>query len=407
MRKERGYWTKERVFEESKKYKIKNEFITYSNSAYGVARKNGWLAEMIWFEKPKPHNLKWTKEKVIEESKKYQTKTEFAKHCSRGYEQSLQNGWINEMTWLIPQKKVQGYWDNKINVFEESKKYSSRTEFEKGCNSAYQKARINGWLDEMEWLKPKDDKFLNGHYVYAYIDEENKCVYIGRTCDPKNRHSQHKEKNNKSSVRLYFERLNKPIPNPLYLEKNISLRQSQIKEHEWLQKYISNGYTALNKAKTGLGIGSIGSYEKKWTKNKVFNEGKKYTTKADFYRNSSRAYEVARKNGWLKEMTWFVTPKRKIKWAKEKVFRESKKYKTKTEFERKNSRCYTLSLQNDWLKEMTWFKSIKKTNGYWTKEKVIEEGKKYKCAKDFIKGCSGAYNSAVKNKWTKEIIYKK
>lgn len=38
------------------------------------------------------------------------------------------------------------------NVFEESKKYSSRSEFKKGSSGAFHIAYINGWLDEMSWL---------------------------------------------------------------------------------------------------------------------------------------------------------------------------------------------------------------------------------------------------------------
>lgn len=37
-------------------------------------------------------------------------------------------------------------------VFEESKKYSSRSEFKKMSSGAFRIAYMNGWLDEMNWL---------------------------------------------------------------------------------------------------------------------------------------------------------------------------------------------------------------------------------------------------------------
>ena len=45
-----GYWTKERVFEEARKYRTKEEFKKCCRSAYEAARRNGWIPEMTWFQ---------------------------------------------------------------------------------------------------------------------------------------------------------------------------------------------------------------------------------------------------------------------------------------------------------------------------------------------------------------------
>ena len=63
---EKPKWTKETVFEESKKYNTRNSF-RKGSSAYRVALNNGWLDEMTWL---KP-DVKWTKEKVFIEAQKY------------------------------------------------------------------------------------------------------------------------------------------------------------------------------------------------------------------------------------------------------------------------------------------------------------------------------------------------
>ena len=44
--------------------------------------------------------------------------------------------------------KTNGYWTYET-CYEEAKKYSTRTEFCKGCGSAYEVARKNGWMDEL------------------------------------------------------------------------------------------------------------------------------------------------------------------------------------------------------------------------------------------------------------------
>lgn len=38
---------------------------------------------------------------------------------------------------------------NYETCYEEAKKYSTRYEFQKGCGSAYEVARKNGWMDEL------------------------------------------------------------------------------------------------------------------------------------------------------------------------------------------------------------------------------------------------------------------
>ena len=59
-------------------------------------------------------------------------------------------------------KKKNADW-NYETCIEESKKYKSRTEFQKGSNGAYLAALKNGWLDEYTWLKRPESskKMLN------------------------------------------------------------------------------------------------------------------------------------------------------------------------------------------------------------------------------------------------------
>ena len=53
--------------------------------------------------------IKWTKEQVFEESKKYTSIAEFQKKSVSAYTKALKNKWLDDMTWLIPK-------DNKINI---------------------------------------------------------------------------------------------------------------------------------------------------------------------------------------------------------------------------------------------------------------------------------------------------
>lgn len=100
---------------------------------------------------------KWTKETVFEESKKYSSRFEFKKNKSGAFRIAYMNGWLDEMTWLKRPKNYNFKWTRE-NVFTESHKYNTRGAFKGGCSTAYQVARRNRWLDEMSWLSKKNNK---------------------------------------------------------------------------------------------------------------------------------------------------------------------------------------------------------------------------------------------------------
>lgn len=150
-----NYWTKEKVFEESRKYTNRKDFDTNAKTAFSIANKKGWLSEMIWL-KPLPLGKIsiWTNERIIEESKKYTSKSEFASISPTAYRHAIKDKSIFlKMPWLIEKKRPKGWWDNKIRVMEEGRKYKTRTAFSKGSYSAWKVAKQMGWIEEMTWFK--------------------------------------------------------------------------------------------------------------------------------------------------------------------------------------------------------------------------------------------------------------
>ena len=309
------------------------------------------------------------------------------------------------LNWLIIENK------EKDDVFEISKQYQSKTEFKKYDKEAYKKALENGWLYDMDWLTVK--KYNKHSYcVCVYVDEENNVAYVGLTVDKNRRHKEHKsgyfyKRKVKSPVFEYFNSIGKDIPEPIYLEENLTSIEAQEKECYWVNEYLNKGYVLLNKGRTGKNIGSLGGVERKWTKENVFaeslkydtvkefreksEESKKYKTRGEFQAKSPSAYDYAYSNNLLDEMVWL---KHKITWNKEKVFDESKKYKSRGEFQDNCCSAYDIALRRGWLDEMVWLKPQRKS---WDFESVKEEAKKYKNKFAFRKGCIGAYKFAVRN----------
>jgi predicted GIY-YIG superfamily endonuclease len=92
-----------------------------------------------------------------------------------------------------------------------------------------------------------------------------------------------------------------------------------------------------------------------WTKLNCQNEALKYTRISDFKKYSGSAYNSAKSNNWLVEITKHI--KCSIKpsgyWQdKENCKIEALKYKTKREFRFKSSGAYSSCIKNKWIDEL-------------------------------------------------------
>ena len=247
------------------------------------------------------------------------------------------------------------YWENKNITLEESKKYSSRMDFYKGSHGAYTVAKNNGWLNEMVWLNRNNVYKDPVDTIYRYYFTDENAVYVGRTIYLELRDHQHRTRE-KDSVYKFAKENNTTIPEIEVLETGLTVPQGVEKEDYWKKCHRKKGFRIINKQPCG----SIGLIAKgKWTKNKCFEESKKYKTRSDFQRNSSQAFHISMKNGWIDEMTWLP-------------------------------------------------KTQKVPNGYWNKkENVLNEAKKYKSIKEFQKHSGGAFNAARKHGFFNEINWMK
>ena len=141
-------WTKDAVINESKKYDNKNDFRKNSSTAYACALKYKLLDEMTWL---KPKHIMWTDDMVINESKQYKTRNEFRLKCPCGYAYVRRNNLFNQMPWL-EESKTGKKW-NKENVLEIVKQYDSIKEFRDNYSYLYEIARKNKWLKDIDWNK--------------------------------------------------------------------------------------------------------------------------------------------------------------------------------------------------------------------------------------------------------------
>ena len=258
-------------------------------------------------KKPKGY---WNiKENVFEEARKYKTRWEFQKGCIGAYTSAYKNKWLDEIDWFVSPQKPKGYWTRE-KVFEEAKKYQTIGEFQKGCISAYIVARKNKWIDEMYWFidgRLKAFTIKKNDSVYKYYWEETNSIYIGRTLisQQKVRESKHNT-SEEDTVFRYANANGLAVPPMEIIEENITVKEGLEMEDYWVKYYKEKGYNVLNKAKTGIGSGSTGAIGfGKWNRETVFKKAKEYKTRWGFHKGCPGAYNVAWKNGWLDEMIWF------------------------------------------------------------------------------------------------------
>ena len=249
-------------------------------------------------------------------------------------------------------------WDYE-KCYELAQKCKSKKEFREKYPKLYRKSLKKKWIKDYIWLKSSAFK-IDGKIdsVYCYIFDDVKSVYVGRTLmrEQKNRDKNHNN-SNRSSVFKFATNNNLKIPSMQILEENLTLEEGQIKEDEWCKKFQNNGYTLINIALTGKGVGSIGALSTKWTYKRCYKEAQKYKYKIDFINNSHSAYIAAHKNGWFNDYTWL---KNKINhWTHKKVKNIAKKYTTLLDFKLNEGSAYNYARKNNLLEKFTWLKRQK------------------------------------------------
>ena len=86
-------------------------------------------------------------------------------------------------------------------------------------------------------------------------------------------------------------------------------------------------------------------------------------------------------------------------WDKAAVIKDASLYKTVADWRKQSPSAYAICCRNKWNDDACAHMSIvKRSNGYWTKERLLEEAQKYKTTADWSKGSPSSYSIAKKQK---------
>jgi hypothetical protein len=295
-----GHWNKSKCHKESLKYDTRTNFQKNSGSAYTIACKNNWLDEicshMILKQRP---NGYWNKKLCHIEALKYKSRTEFQKKSSPAYDYAIRRKWMNDICkHMVYLKKPNGYW-NKDKCIKIANKFKTKKEFKKKYPKVYWASVRNKWLKSItKHMTMSGNKKYR--FVYAF-EFKNKYVYVGLSYNIENREYQHL--NTEDCV--IFQHIKNTKSK--YVLKNISgkplcVEKAQYLEHKTKLKYTKDGWNILNRGLTGVGVGSIGGNDTKWTKEECHKDALKYKTRTEFHDNSGGAYDYAIRRKWMDDI---------------------------------------------------------------------------------------------------------
>ncbi len=339
---------------------------------------------------------RWDKENCHKEALKYNKRGEFSKYSPSAYGRALKEKWLEDIcSHMIFVKRPKGYW-TKERCHREALKYKTRSDFNRGSVSAYSSAYELKWLEDI----CSHMTIIGNHYnrcIYSYEFDDN-YVYVGLTYNIEERKKQHDKR---GPVRRHILKTGiLPIFN--ILTDYISDEFAVIKEREFLEYYIENGWKILNSVKTG----ALGGGKTKWTKEKCQEEALKYNDIGS-YKKGSLSYRAAVRNKWLDDICTHMNRTKKPSnfWTKERCIENALNYKSLKDFIKESPGAYSFCKKKKFLDEVTkhMIKRINKPKGYWTKERCEEEALKYNMRSRFQKNSISAYQTAINNMWLDDI----
>jgi hypothetical protein len=433
-----GYWTKELVIEDAKKYSARSEWRKKSSSAATMAQRNGWYEEATAHMQLRVDHGKWTKISVLEEAKKYKTKSEWGRAKDGSYGAALKKGWLEEATKHMSAADKTRKWTKEL-VVADAQKYLTRGEWHKAKGHAAHVAISKGWYEEATQHMYKTHSFgeMTIHRLLTQLDivfEAQKRFKEIKSKKPlpfdfylpefelvvEYQGSQHyTESNRKHNESLLDIQKRDEIKRAGAEEKNLNYLAIDATLEKDIEKVLIVKLKNLAKVKQlelnlkkrpltdeelAL-LKSLGTY----TKEQVLLDAKKYQSYPDWRRNSP-LFQIAIKNGWLEECKehmlseFEVRSKGKLVWTKEKAAELAKKYKSRSEFKAANSSAYSRARLNGWLDEICSHMSLKvHPNGYWTKDRVLDSANQFKTRTAWMRSSdSAAYNLAREKGWLDE-----
>lgn len=391
-------WTKKKCFEEAKKFKEKSDFRKNSTYVYKLCCNNGWIEEATrhMTSKHLPHGY-WTKKKLFEEAKKYKTKSEFQVNSKSAYTKLHKKGWLDEACKHMKQlQKPHGYWTKK-RCKEVALKYKTRIEFQQNERSAHSTASRNGWLEEI-------------------------CIHMGKTTRLGQKEFWTKEKCIKEGKKYKYQReFRQKSPGAWGAANKKGWMDEVCKHMDVLGNRHLRFIYAFEFSDKSVYVGLSYDPETRYNQHlkntkKIINKVKKYNllflifeppySQKEAKLQEKLTIEEYAKKGWkiLNRAKPGALGGEHRRWTKEVVRNIAKKYKNYGEFRKNEHGAYIAAHSRGWLEELCGHMTRnEKPKGYWTFERCLETARKAGSIRAMRDMPGGAWGAAQRNGWIPKI----
>jgi hypothetical protein len=192
-------------------------------------------------------------------------------------------------------------------------------------------------------------------------------------------------------------------------------------KYSTLKDWRSNDQSAYNKALKMKWFDEVTSHMTRliktsghWTKEAVIESASQFNSQTAWKKEYGGAWSKAVKMGWIEDACAHMDfmDESKIKpqgyWTKDRVLESAKKYKTQAEWNKTETSAVGVASKKGWIKEATAHMSPSRpnrmANGYWTKERVLEDAQKFSSKTEWQKFSRAAVSKAYRMGWMDEAI---
>jgi len=337
-KKPNNYWTFERCIEEARKHKTITEWINSNAASYQSAKSNEVLFQKCTSHMERMWERKWTVELILKESKKYLTKQEWIKSSPQSYDAALKRRIVKTASkHMIENPK----WFGVSTIHKFLKSYDIEYEDEKTYEDCRDKRKL-----PFDFFLPKFNLLIEHHGTQHQrgwqgkgSEQIQKRDLIKKTYAKNNQINfleiNEWELNSSQEIeKIIIQKIISVQPNYFFQKRELTekeIKQSTTKLKFSLEelKEISQTYKTRVAFKRGnesaynfacrhklindVCIHMISKSESqrigltKWTKDKVIESAKKYSNASEWSRNEGSAYNSARRNGWLEEVSKYYS----------------------------------------------------------------------------------------------------
>lgn len=159
-KKPNGYWTRERIIESAKKFDTRTGWRDGDASAYVTCRSRGWMDDPEVTGHMKSLKREWDRDKLIESARQFDTRNGWIKGDASAYQTCRHRGWLDDPEITGHMKETCEKWD-RDKVIESARQFHTKSAWSKGDHRAYDACIRWGWLDDPE---------VTGHMQKVYQD---------------------------------------------------------------------------------------------------------------------------------------------------------------------------------------------------------------------------------------------